>query len=337
MKFRQIRLWAPFVFWIFQFIIHIIRNIYKILDGSFAAILNPIVITYPLDIVTFSIFYFYFAVRLFRRERVYFFILIIILYVHAYSFVWAFVYYKLGVDDISQLKLYYFSSIGHSLLYAFYGIIFRFAIDWFENREKRKELEQQNIRIELALLRSQVNPHFLFNILNSINSFATTNSEKTSYAIIKLSEMMRYMLYEAKEEKVLIEKEVHYIENYLSLQKLRFGNPNLVNFTHFCDSKVLFIPPMLLIPFIENAFKHGKKTAGNSIDINLKIENRILQFECINGIREKNETENTEPGGFGIENIKRRLELLFPHKHQLTIESDKNIYRVKLILSLHEN
>jgi len=94
---------------------------------------------------------------------------------------------------------------------------------------------------------------------------------------------------------------------------------------------------MLLIPFIENAFKHGKKTAGKSIDINLKIENRILQFECINGIREKNETEKTEPGGFGIENIKRRLELLFPHKHQLTIESDKNIYRVKLILSLHEN
>lgn len=337
MKFKQLRLWAPLVFWIFQFTIHIIRNIYKILDTSFSSILDPIIVTYPLDIVTFNLFYFYFAVRLYRKESIAFYIFIILLYVHAYSFVWAFVYYKLGVEDISQLKLYYFSSIGHSLLYAFYGIMFRFAIDWFENREKRKELEQQNIKIELALLRSKVNPHFLFNILNSINSFTATNSEKASFAIIKLSELMRYMLYEAKEEKVLIEKEVRYIENYLSLQKLRFPNQNLVSFNHSCDTKTLFIPPMLLIPFIENAFKHGKKAAGNRIDISLKIENRILQFECINGIRQKNETETADGGGFGIENIKRRLELLYPNKHQLTIDTYNQIYRVKLIISLYEN
>jgi LytS/YehU family sensor histidine kinase len=247
------------------------------------------------------------------------------------------VYYKLGVEDISQLKLYYFSSIGHSLLYAIYGIMFRFAIDWFENREKRKALEQQNTKIELALLRSKVNPHFLFNILNSINSFTTTNSEKASYAIIKLSELMRYMLYEAKEERVLIEKEIDYIEDYLSLQKLRFTNPNLVSFNHSCDTTSFFIPPMLLIPFIENAFKHGKKAVGNRIDINLIIENKILQFECINRIRQKNETEKDDRGGFGIENIKRRLELLYPNKHQLIIDTNNNIYRVKLIISLYEN
>ena len=337
MKIKQIRLFAPLIFWVFQFIVHIIRNFYKIIDVSFSAILNPIIVTYPLDIVTFVSFYFYFAPQLYKKERLGFYIFLIICYIHAYSFVWSFVYYKLGVTEIAQLKLYYFSSIGHSLLYSFYGIIFRSAIDWFENREKRKELEEQNIRIELALLRSQVNPHFLFNTLNNINSFATKKSEKTSYAIIKLAEIMRYMLYEAKEEKVFIEREIKHIENYLALQKLRYKNQDFITFDCNCVKGTFLIPPMLFIPFIENAFKHGRKGAGYKIKIVLNVNNSIVQFECINYKRDLYSTEKKESGGFGIENIKRRLELLYPEKHQLTIEDSNTIFKVNLIISINEN
>ena len=294
MKIKQIRLYAPLIFWVFQFIVHVIRNIYKIMDVSFLSIFNPIVVTYPLDIFTFLIFYFYFAPHLYKKERLGFYVFLIISYIHAYSFVWSFVYYNLGVTNIDQLKLYYFSSIGHTLLYSFYGIVFSFAIDWFENREKRKELEQQNIRTELALLRSQINPHFLFNVLNNINSFATKNSEKTSYAIIKLSEIMRYMLYEAKEEKVFIEKEIKHIENYIALQKLRYKNQDFVTFECNCTTGSILIPPMLFIPFIENAFKHGNKGVGNKINIRLNILKNIVQFECSNKIRELNETEKSD-------------------------------------------
>lgn len=337
MKIKQIRYYAPVVFWVFQFIVHVIRNIYKIMDDSFLSIFNPIVVTYPLDIVTFLTFYFYFAPGLYKKERLGFYIFLIICYIHAYSFVWSFVYYKLGVTDISQLKLYYFSSIGHTLLYSFYGIVFSFAINWFENREKRKELEQQNVKAELALLRSQINPHFLFNVLNNINSFATKNSEKTSFAIIKLSEIMRYMLYEAKEEKVFIEKEIKHIENYLALQKLRYKNQDFVTFECNCIVGNILIPPMFFIPFIENAFKHGKKGIGNKIVIRLNVTKDIVQFECSNKIRELNETEKSDFGGFGIENIKRRLELLYPDKHQLIIEVKDSVYNVNLILSIDEN
>lgn len=337
MNIKQIRLFAPLIFWVFQFIVHVIRNTYKIIDDSFRSILNPIIVTYPLDIVTFSTFYFYFAPRLYKKERLGFYIFLIICYIHAYSFVWSFVYYQLGVTDISQLKLYYFSSLGHTLLYSFYGIIFRSAIDWFKNREKSKELEQQNVKTELALLKSQVNPHFLFNTLNNINSFAIKNSEKTSYAIIKLSEIMRYMIYEAKEDKVFIQKEIKHVENYLALQKLRYKSQDFILFECDCMNDSILIPPMLFISFIENAFKHGKKGTGNKISIRLKVSRDIVQFECSNTIRELNETEKSEFGGFGIENIKRRLELLYPDKHQLTIDVKDNVYSVNLILSIDEN
>lgn len=337
MKIKQIRLIAPVIFWIFQLIVHVIRNIYKIMDNSFGNIFNTIAITYPLDIITFITFYFYFAPRLYKKNHLGFYIFLIICYIHAYSFVWSFVYYKIGVTDINQLKLFYFSSIGHSLLYAFYGIVFRFAIDWFENREKRKELEEQNIRTELALMRSQVNPHFLFNTLNNINSFATKNSEKTSFAIIKLSEIMRYMLYEAKEDKVFIEKEIKHIENYLALQKLRYKSNDFVKFDCKCKNRSILVPPMLFIPFIENAFKHGKKGEKSEINIKLLVDQEIVQFECSNSIRDLNETEIEEFSGFGIENIKRRLKLLFPDKHQLIIDITNNIYKVDLTISVYEN
>jgi LytS/YehU family sensor histidine kinase len=292
-------------------------------------------ITYPLDIITFSLFYFLFTPRFYKNKDLKLLLAISIVYPFIYGFVWILVYYLTGLNDIQLLKLYYFSSFGHTLSYAFYGIVFRLAIDWFENREKRKELEKQNIKTELALLRSQVNPHFLFNVLNNINSFANKNSEKTSFAIIKLSDLMRYMLYEAKEDKVFIEKEIKHIENYIDLQKLRYKIPGLIEFDSSCSNSNIKIPPMLFIPFIENAFKHGKKTNGSKIKIKLEVSDKEINFSCSNQIRLLNDTERNEPGGIGIENIKRRLKILYPEKHQLIVKNSNNIYTVNLSIDIN--
>lgn len=336
MRIKQVRLIAPAIFWLFQIIVHIIRNIHVIAEKSFTAILNPIFVTYPLDIVTFYLFYFFFAPRFYRKSNLQFYISLSIFYLIAYGNIWALVYSLLGVENI-KIGYYYFSSFGHTMLYAFYGIIFRLAIDWFENRETRKELEKQNIKTELALLRSQINPHFLFNTLNNINSFATKKSDKTSFAIIKLSEIMRYMLYEARENKVFIEKEILHIENYLALQKLRYKTSDFIKFESSCEVSNILIPPMLFIPFIENSFKHGKKGFENDIIIKLKVLKDSINFECTNGVRKLNDTEKNKIGGIGMENIKRRLELLYSENHNLSIKEENNLYIVKLRIELNEN
>ena len=188
----------------------------------------------------------------------------------------------------------------------------------------------------MALLRSQINPHFLFNTLNNINSFSTHDPEKTSYAIIKLSEIMRYMLYDAANEKVLLEKEIDYIKNIIALQKLRYKENDFVNFTVIGETVNIFIPPMIFLPFIENAFKHGSNSITNGIEIRLTVEGNQISFFCRNKIKELNETEKSQLGGLGIKNIKRRLELLFPDKHELKIAVENNEYLVNLKIHLNE-
>jgi len=226
---RKIKLYAPALFWLFQIIVHIIRNLYLLIERPFSDIFTNIVFTFPLDIVTFCVFYYYLAPKFLKKENLKLYISLGVLYFIAYSFVWAYVYYLRGMAE-NQLFGIYFSSIGHTLLYTFYAIIIRLAIDWFQKRDDKKELEKQNIKTELALLRSQINPHFLFNTLNNINSYAVSQPDKSSFAIIKLSEIMRYMLYEAKDERVLLEKEINYINNYLDLQKIRYKHNDFVSF-----------------------------------------------------------------------------------------------------------
>lgn len=337
MNVPKFRLLAPAYFWLFQIIIHIIRNIWVMVDNPFFSIFSTIVVTYPLDMISFGVFYYFFAPQFFNKTKIYRNIGLSILYIVNYGFIWVLVYYYWQTKDPEYLKSIYFSSFGHSLNFAFMGVLLRLGIEWFEKREKEKELEKQNIRTELALLRSQVNPHFLFNTLNNIHSFATQNSEKTSFAIIKLSEIMRYMLYEASAEKVLIEKEIQYIRNYIELQKLRYKHSDFVNFRIEGDAFGHFVPPMLFIPFIENAFKHGKKLENEKIEILIRLTGGSIFFSCSNRKRQLNDTEKSMPHGVGIQNIQRRLELLFPQNHQLQIIEDESRYKIVLNITSYEN
>jgi hypothetical protein len=337
MQIKRIRLFAPVAFWVFQVVVFLLRNIYLFLQGSADQVFEIMLHTFPIDCLTFCVFYFFFAPRFYSRKRLRLNIFLVAVFFLLNSGLWVLYYYLLGTNDASQLQAFYFSSMGHNLLYAFYGILFRMGIDWFEERERQKELERQQARTELALLRSQVNPHFLFNILNNIHSFSARNPEKASFAIIKLAEIMRYMLHEASAEFVPAGKEISYIRSYLDLQKLRYRDPGFVDFSAEPVAAGVMIPPLLFIPFIENAFKHGSKSVSDKIVIEVAITGANIRFYCRNAKRELTDTEQRMDKGIGIGNIRRRLELLYPGMHRLEIDDKADHYAVTLTIQTNEN
>ncbi|MFQ3215452.1 MAG: two-component system LytT family sensor kinase [Marivirga sp.] len=205
--------------------------------------------------------------------------------------------------------------------------------------KKEKEaalLKGENLNSELKFLRSQINPHFLFNTLNNLYSLAVTKSEKTPSVIMQLSNMLRYNLYEANDkEKVAIEKEIAYIKDYIALFQLREeGIIEQVSFDYMVK-QTAEIAPMILIPFVENAFKHSKIEAGSdaTIAIKLLVEADKIIFSVINSLP-KVSLQKDETGGIGIENVRKRIALIYPDKSQLAISEDQSSFTVQLTIAL---
>ena len=201
-----------------------------------------------------------------------------------------------------------------------------------------QEMEAKQLNAELNLLKSQVNPHFLFNTLNNLFSIAQKNEDHTTAdGLMKLSQLMRYMIYDSNVELVSLEKEITYIRNFIELQRLRFDNQDLlkVDFQITDNFKSTFICPIILIPFIENAFKHGLSTEEhNKIDIAIGIENKILNLKVKNTINTIKTGTNGKNSGIGLDNVKRRLKIIYPDRHDLTISSDSEYFYVDLKIEL---
>jgi len=232
--------------------------------------------------------------------------------------------------------------IFHRLFFPVFPALFVFAIsvaikitnEWFKAEKEKKEMENEKLHSELAFLKSQVNPHFLFNILNNICSLARKKSDNTENAIIQLSRIMRYMLYDSKDEKVSLEKEVEYLQNYIDLQRLRISDSVLINFTIEGDLGGRMVEPLLLIPFVENAFKHGVSYLDESnIDILLKIDQGVLHFRVENNRIKKNDDPVQQESGIGLKNVLRRLDLLYPGTHIINIDETVTKYIVNLYIS----
>jgi len=204
---------------------------------------------------------------------------------------------------------------------------------WYKNQQLRNELENKNKASELALLKTQINPHFLFNTLNNIDTLISTDQEKASDAVIKLSDIMRFVLYEAKSDSIALEKEIEYLENYISLQQLRLKNPFFVSFEKDTNCNHKTIAPMLFIPFVENAFKHGQKNVvAPGIEITLDCKEGNINFEVVNRC-DKSVIQNKDTAsGIGLENVKKRLQLLYPNRHKLEIDDRNGLFKVKLSL-----
>jgi two-component system, LytTR family, sensor kinase len=195
----------------------------------------------------------------------------------------------------------------------------------------------ENLKTELSLLRSQVSPHFMFNVLNNMVALARKQSDLLEPSLIKLSSLMRYMLYETGEQKVSLEKETEYLQSYIDLQLQRFGKKLMVNINVLPADKQYDIEPMLLIPFVENAFKHGTGMIDHpQIDISLKALTNILYFTVQNKYDPASQEIKDSASGIGLANVQRRLELLYSnHKHELTINRDNNTFSISLQIHLN--
>jgi len=213
----------------------------------------------------------------------------------------------------------------------------KYLVQGSKQQFKLNELEAKQAQAELDLLKSQINPHFLFNSLNSIYSLTLKNSEKSSEAVMLLSDLMRYILETSKKKLVPLKEELAFIDNYIELEKLRLGSNFKLNYSVNGDNTNLYIAPMILITFIENIFKHGVSTnqSNNIFDININITDNNLIFECTNNLVSKNNELEIKENQTGIENVKRRLELLYPNQHSLTIEKNSGKFQVNLSVKLN--
>lgn len=218
-----------------------------------------------------------------------------------------------------------------------FGVVFRFFVDWFQKRNGILSLEKENAESKLALLRTQINPHFLFNTLNNIDSLIKDNPENASQSLSKLSDIMRYMLKDEKIEKVLLSDEIEFIKKYVSLEQLRLKNDNFfkMNIVDDCNNKK--IAPMMLIPFVENAFKHSVDSdIENGIMIDIVVAENKLTFICENKFYEK-ETEKDMTHGIGLDTVRKRLNMIYPNKHNLKIITENSLFNVKLEIYFDEN
>src|SRR4030095_4430026 len=216
------------------------------------------------------------------------------------------------------------------------SVIYRLVVDKIAYDKKQKEIIAEQLSIKLEFLRSQINPHFIFNVLTNLVSLARKRSEELEPALIMLSDLMRYMLYESDEKKVPLSKEVEYLKSYIELQKLRFGHDVSIQADIDLSEKDQgqSIEPMLLIPFVENAFKHGMGVDEPFIQVHLNVNNTKLEFDVKNRFIDDSNEGKDIGSGIGLENVKSRLMLLYPKKSDLILTKKNDIFHIQLTLQL---
>lgn len=212
------------------------------------------------------------------------------------------------------------------------ALVIKGFITWFEELKIKEELQQKNHETEMALIKSQLDPHFLFNTLNNIDVLILNNPNEASDYLNKLSDILRFMLYETKTDRILLEKEIQYIDKYIELQKIRSSNTKYVNFSVTGSSGKKLIAPMIFIPFIENAFKHStNKKIENAITVQIFINKEEIRFVCENKF-DPNQKLKQEKSGLGNELSQKRLNLIYPEKHELIINKKPDFYSVHLLI-----
>lgn len=224
-----------------------------------------------------------------------------------------------------------------SLFIVIFVSMLRFAKDWFELEARKKEVENEKLTAELGFLKEQINPHFLFNTLNNLYYLAYTKSENTTEVIAKLSQMMRYMIYESNHPQVPLSKEIEYMQNYISLERLRLNNQIPISFDVSGDTAAAKIAPLILITFLENAFKHGvdANNADSWVKVNIRVSDNSCWYSVENSKRMDGAVANPEKSGIGLRNVMRRLELSYPGNFDIKVNDDANRYKVELQLRLN--
>ncbi|WP_152286354.1 sensor histidine kinase [Flavicella marina] len=253
------------------------------------------------------------------------------------------------VEEFFLEQVFYPETRGQKFSKIFYTLLgvlptisilvgFKFAWDALVKQREVLELKNSVKESELLYLKSQINPHFLFNNINNLYSYAVMESPKTPEIILELSSVLRYMLYECKERYVPLEKEINHLEHYINLSKLQIEGRGEVNLQIENLGPSFDIAPLILTVFVENAFKHSSSSQTNAIeiDIDLKIDEKgVLNFKCKNTFLEISNTDSLG-SGIGLLNVRKRLELVYPERHNLEISVDNNYYSVDLMVELKD-
>ncbi len=216
------------------------------------------------------------------------------------------------------------------------GSTYGLLLEFIHIQADKAEEHQEQMKSELSFLRSQISPHFIFNVLNSIVYLVRTKAHQEAEEVtLKLSSLMRYMLYDSDQTMIPLTKELEYLKNYIDLQQTRFGEDITIHFKQDGIVRSCMIEPMLLIPFIENAFKHGVNQVENpEINIHFQIDDGQFAFSVLNKIGEANKESNEPSSGIGLKNVTRRLQLLYPEKHHLSILEKDGFFKVELSMLL---
>ena len=223
-------------------------------------------------------------------------------------------------------------------LFVALGTMIYFVKKWAEQRSINEELMKEKVAAELSLLKSQVQPHFIFNTLNNIYMLSLKNSPQTSDMIYRLSALLSYMLYDTKRQYIEIEKEIDYVKNYINLEKIRYGERLDVQLNVFNNVRGVQVTPLLFLPLVENAFKHGVSNAVEDswIHIDISLKKKTLVFKVENSVIKEKFASNDFGSGLGLENLKRRLEILYPNRHELKVMDDDCSYLATLKINFEE-
>lgn len=229
-------------------------------------------------------------------------------------------------DLIEALSYNFFST----LWYLGLMIALKLSIDWYEQQRVLQKITVEKLQAEVNFLRSQVNPHFLFNVLNNLYALTLKKSDLAPDVVLKLSEMMEYMLYDSEDSKVLLQKEISYLNTYLDLEKLRFSNHADIDLKVSGELNGQLIAPLLLLPLIENAVKHGvsQLNSGAWLHGDLSVSKSSLRLKIENS--QPHTAGHKSKGGIGLTNLRKRLELLYPAKHSLLTQDKGNSFLVSL-------
>lgn len=331
---RKILFIVHLIFWIIFLFNNAIQENFKV-----SIFQNPFNWSgFLVNFIIFYIHYFLVVPFLMKKSSLSFFILGFLL-----SFFF-FIFFRYLVEEIFFLKIFGMRNYvdGTTVLYYIFdnfywgsNAIFISSLIWFLDysvridKENRTLLQQKN-EAEMSLLKSQINPHFIFNTLNNIYSLVNQKSDKSLNAIEKLGDLLRFSTTEIRKDFTSLHSEIQYLKNYIDLESLRISTPENILFEAKTENKDLKIAPMILIPFVENAFKHGN-LRNFPLEISIETKANQLLFHQKNKI---SNLEKDKSSGIGIENVKKRLSIIYPDKHQLEILNDGEFYEVNLMVNL---
>lgn len=318
-------------FWLIYWGFHILQD--AIFHPYFKENFNLPIVVGSAGIVYFN-YYYWLPQYLILRKKYWFYSLSMVAMIIANAWLINFIMWAF-TNDAYYLspKSAMFMSIDTSVIVAF-TTAFKFMQQWNERNQYAKELEKKNLESELEMLKSQINPHFIFNTLNMIYFLMEQKDDKAKEVLLKFSDILSHQLYDYNKEFIELNKEIKYLENYIELQKLRYDEEILeLSYDLPKTAAGYKITPMLLIPFIENAFKHGSNSNHFEVTIKMTLENGALHFFTHNTINH-NKIKTKGIGGIGLKNVKRRLELTYSNRHELDIQNDGKIYAANLKIQL---